>query len=111
MHHRRVRFWLPAEEKPDLQYDLSGRQGLLNKLVLCGQRPCAERLAATSSLWKLAYTLMILTASLHVLQVKEESEAYQLEPALCISHLKDPLYILSPYLHAAFHRYCARRAG
>ena len=69
------------EEKPDLLYDLSGRQGLLKQLILCGQRPCAERLAVTSSLWMLSYTLMILTAALHVLQVVEE--AVEAEISLC----------------------------
>ena len=94
------------EEKPDLLYDLSGRQGLLKQLILCGQRPCAERLAVTSSLWMLAYTLMILTAALHVLQVVEEAVAAQIGPAVTRVALKEPLYILAPY-----HRHYARRAG
>ena len=94
------------EEKPDLLYDLSGRQGLLKQLILCGQRPCAERLAVTSSLWMLAYTLMILTAALHVLQVVEEAVAFQIGPAVTRAALKEPLYILAPY-----HRHYARRAG
>ena len=100
--------YLPVrmEEKPDLMYDLSGRQGLLKQLILCGQRPCAERLAVTSSLWMLAYTLMILTAALHVLQVVEEAVAFQIGPAVTRAALEEPLYILAPY-----HRHYARRAG
>ena len=92
------------EEKPDLLYDLSGRQGLLKQLILCGQRPCAERLAQTSSLWMLAYKLMTLTAALHVLQVKEEAVEGKIGPAVTLAALKEPLYMLAPYHRHYVHR-------
>ena len=111
MHHGRVFTHLPEvviaarmEEKPDLLYDLSGRQALLKQLILCGEHPCAERLALTSSLWMLAYTLMTLRAALHVLQVKEEAVEANIGPAITLAALKEPLYVLAPY-----HRHYVRR--
>ena len=79
-------------ENPDFMYDLNGRQRILKQLVLCGQRKDAERLAMSSPAWMLSHTLMMVTASLDLMQVIEDApEAENLDT---LRGLQEPLHLL-----------------
>ena len=83
-------------ENPDFTYDLNGRHCILKRLVLCGQRKDAERLAMSSPVWMLSHTLMLNTASLDLLQVIEDTpEATHSET---LEAMRQPMRILGALL-------------
>ena len=83
-------------ENPDFTYDLNGRHCILKRLVLCGQRKDAERLAMSSPAWMLSHTLMMTTASLDLLQVIEDApEAAYYETLVAMD---EPMHILGALL-------------
>ena len=83
-------------ENPDFMYDLNGRQRILKQLVLCGQRKDAERLAMSSPAWMLSHTLMMMTASLDLVQVIEDTpEATHSET---LEAMRQPMRILGALL-------------
>ena len=83
-------------ENPDFTYDLNGRHCILKRLVLCGQRKDAARLAMSSPVWMLSHTLMLNTASLDLLQVIEDTpEATHSET---LEAMRQPMRILGALL-------------
>ena len=83
-------------ENPDFTYDVNGHHCILERLVLCGQREDGKRLAMSSPVWMVSHTLMMMTASLDLVQVIEDTpEATHSET---LEAMRQPMRILGALL-------------